>query len=108
MDAHAAHDDIRSHVKTYYMVFGALMVLTLVTVGVSYLHLSIPLAITVALIVAIVKGSLVALFFMHLSNERKMIYWVLALTAVFFIFMMFVPLLTNSDKIPGTLHGVEW
>ena len=108
MDAHAAHDDIRSHVKTYYMVFGALMVLTLVTVGVSYLHLSIPLAITVALIVAIVKGSLVALFFMHLSNERKMIYWVLALTAVFFIFMMFVPLLTDSDKIPGTLHGVEW
>jgi cytochrome c oxidase subunit 4 len=108
MDAHAAHDDIRSHVKTYYMVFGALMVLTLVTVGVSYLHLSVPLAITVALIVAIVKGSLVALFFMHLSNERKMIYWVLALTAVFFIFMMFVPLLTDSDKIPGTLHGVEW
>ena len=49
MDAHAAHDDIRSHVKTYYMVFGALMVLTAITVGVSYLHLSIPLAITVAL-----------------------------------------------------------
>ncbi len=108
MDAHAGHDDIQSHVKTYYMVFGALMVLTLVTVGVSYLHLSIPLAITVALIVAIVKGSLVALFFMHLSNERKIIYWVLALTVVFFIFMMFVPLFTDADKIPGTIRGIEW
>jgi cytochrome c oxidase subunit IV len=108
MDAHAAHDDIRSHVKTYYMVFGALMVLTCITVGVSYLHLSIPLAITVALIVAIVKGSLVALFFMHLSNERKLIYYVLALTVVFFIFMMFVPLFTNSDKIPGTFQGTTW
>ena len=98
MDAHA-QDDIRSHVKTYVMVFGALMVLTMITVGVSYLHLSIPLAITVALIVAIIKGSLVALFFMHLSHERKIIYYVLALTAIFFIFLMFVPLFTNSDKI---------
>ena len=31
MDAHSGHDDIRSHVKTYYMVFGALMVLTCLT-----------------------------------------------------------------------------
>ena len=99
--AHAAHSDhdIKSHVRTYYMVFGTLMVLTLVTVGVSYLHLSIPLAITVALIVAVIKGSLVALFFMHLSHERKLIYYVLALTVIFFIFLMFVPLFTNSDKI---------
>ena len=108
MDAHAAHDDIRSHVKTYYMVFGALMVLTGITVGVSYLHLSIPLAITVALLVAIIKGSLVALFFMHLSNERKLIYWVLSLTVVFFVFLMFVPLLTNLDKILGTIAGIHW
>ncbi len=108
MDAHATHHDMSSHVKIYYMIFGALMVLTGITVGVSYLHLSVPLAITVALIVAIVKGSLVALFFMHLSNERKIIYWALALTAIFFIFMMFVPLLTNSDKIPGTIHGTDW
>ncbi len=51
------------------------------------------MAITVALIVATIKGSLVALFFMHLSNERKLIYYALALTVVFFTFMMFVPLL---------------
>ena len=106
--AHGAHDDIRSHVKTYYMVFGALMVLTCITVGVSYMHLSIPLAVTVALIVAAIKGSLVALFFMHLSNERKLIYYALALTVVFFIFLMFVPLLTNSDKIGGTIVGTIW
>jgi cytochrome c oxidase subunit 4 len=107
MDAHAA-DDIRSHVKTYYMVFGALMVLTVVTVGVSYLHLPVGLAILVALIVAIIKGSLVALFFMHLSHERKLIYYTLALTAVFFIFVMFVPLATNLNKIRGTIMGISW
>jgi cytochrome c oxidase subunit 4 len=108
MDAHAAHDDIRSHVKTYYMIFGALMVLTTITVGVSYLHLSTPMAITVALIVAGIKGSLVALYFMHLLHERKVIYWVLILTLIFFIFLMFVPLATNSDKIMGTTPGTIW
>jgi cytochrome c oxidase subunit 4 len=110
MDAHAAHDahDIRNHVKVYYKVFGALMVLTCITVAVSYLHLSIPLAVTVALTVAIIKGSLVALFFMHLSNERKIIYWVLALTAVFFVYLKFLQLLNNSDKITGTVMGPVW
>jgi cytochrome c oxidase subunit 4 len=98
MDAHAA-DDIRSHVKTYFLIFGALMVLTIVTVGVSYLHLPVALAVLVALVVAGIKGSLVAMFFMHLKHERKLIYYVLALTVIFFIFLMFVPLATNLDKI---------
>ena len=108
MDAHAAHDDIRNHVKTYYMVFGGLMILTIITVAVSYLELAMPMAVTVALIVAVIKGSLVAMFFMHLLHERKVIYWALLLTVIFFIFLMFVPLLTNSDKIPGTTPGTIW
>ena len=108
MDAHAAHDDIRSHVKTYFMIFGALMVLTIITVAVSYLELATPLAVSVALIVATIKGSLVAMYFMHLLHERKVIYWALMLTVVFFIFLMFVPLLTNTDKVPGTTPGTIW
>jgi cytochrome c oxidase subunit 4 len=98
MDAHAS-DDISKHVKTYFMVFGALMVLTVVTVAVSYLHLPVHQAIIVALFIATIKGSLVALFFMHLNHERKLIYWVLALTVVFFMVLMLVPLSTNLDKI---------
>ena len=98
MDAHAS-DDISKHVKTYFMVFGALMVLTIITVGVSYLHLPVHQAIIVALFIATIKGSLVALFFMHLNHERKMIYWVLALTVVFFFVLMLVPISTNLDKI---------
>jgi cytochrome c oxidase subunit 4 len=98
MDAHAS-EDISKHVKTYLMVFGALMVLTCLTVGVSYLHLPTREQIFVALAIAIVKGSLVALFFMHLIDERRLIYSVLVLTVVFFIFLMFVPLATILDKI---------
>jgi cytochrome c oxidase subunit 4 len=98
MDAHAP-EDISKHVKTYLMVFGALMVLTCLTVGVSYLRLATHEAIVVALLIATIKGSLVALFFMHLVDERRLIYSVLVLTVVFFIFLMFVPLATILDRI---------
>lgn len=97
-DAHAS-EDVSKQVRTYFMVFGTLMVLTLVTVGVSYLRLEVHEAIVVALIIATIKGSLVALFFMHLSHERKLIYYALALTVVFFAFVMLVPLLTNLDRV---------
>jgi cytochrome c oxidase subunit 4 len=99
MDAHASHDDISKHVGLYWKVFGALMVLTILTVGVSYLHLPTHTAIIVALAIATVKGTLVALFFMHLIDERKLIYMVLSLTVVFFIVLMLVPLSTNLDRI---------
>jgi|TARA_B100000315_G_C14116964_1_gene380758 cytochrome c oxidase subunit 4 len=92
-------DEIRKHVKVYVMVFVALMVLTIATVGVSYLELAIPLAILVALVVATVKGSLVASYFMHLVGEKKPVYWALMLTAVFFCVLMFLPLFTMLDHI---------
>jgi cytochrome c oxidase subunit 4 len=108
MDAHSA-DDIKKSVKTYMMVFGALMGLTVITVAVSYMHMPIvAMAVTVALVVSTIKGSLVAMFFMHLLHERKVIYWVLMLTLVFFIFLMFVPLFTNGDRITGTIHQPVW
>jgi cytochrome c oxidase subunit 4 len=98
---HAA--DIDRHVKVYITVFVALMVLTIITVAVSYLHLSTPMAVTVALLVASVKGGLVACYFMHLVSEKKLIYAVLVLTVVFFIALMALPVLTHNNGfwIPG-------
>jgi cytochrome c oxidase subunit 4 len=89
--------DIDRHVKVYITVFVALMVLTIVTVAISRLHLSVPIAVTVALLVAIIKGSLVACYFMHLISEKKLIYAVLALTVAFFIALMALPVLTFFD-----------
>jgi cytochrome c oxidase subunit 4 len=94
-DHHAV--DIDKHVRVYITVFVALMVLTIVTVAVSYLHLSVPMAVTVALFVAIVKGSLVAAYFMHLVSEKKLIYWIMLLTIVFFTVLMALPVLTHSN-----------
>ena len=92
---HAA--DIDRHVKVYITVFVALMALTLITVAVSYLHLSTPMAVSVALVVATIKGALVACYFMHLISEKKLIYAVLGLTVVFFIALMALPTLTQGN-----------
>ena len=93
---HAA--DIDKHVRVYITVFVALMVLTVITVAVSYLDLSVPMAVTLALIIATVKGSLVASYFMHLISEKKLIHAVLILTAVFFVALLLLPILTESNS----------
>jgi len=92
---HAA--DIDRHVKVYITVFVVLMVLTIVTVAISRLHLPVHIAVTVALLVAIIKGSLVACYFMHLISEKKLIYAVLALTAIFFVALLALPAVTVSN-----------
>ena len=92
---HAA--DIDRHVRIYITVFASLMVLTLVTVGVSRFHFPVPIAVSLALLVATVKGSLVACYFMHLISEKKLIYAVLALTVAFFVVLLALPVLTVHD-----------
>ena len=89
--------DIDRHVRIYITVFVALMVLTIITVAVSRFHLPLPIAVTVALIVATVKGSLVACYFMHLISEKKLIYAVLVLTAAFFVALLALPVATVND-----------
>jgi cytochrome c oxidase subunit 4 len=92
---HAA--DIDRHVRVYITVFVALMVLTIITVAISYLDLPVPTAVTVALFVATIKGALVACYFMHLISEKKLIYAVLVLTVAFFVPLMALPVLTHFN-----------
>ena len=89
--------DIDRHVRIYVTVFVALMVLTIVTVAIARLHLPVHLAVTLALLVATVKGSLVACYFMHLISEKKLIYAVLLLTAIFFVVLLALPVVTVHD-----------
>jgi len=87
-------EEIKRHVKIYISVFVALAFLTIVTVAVSYLDLALGQAITVALAIATLKGSLVALFFMHLISEKQIIFSVLLLTMIFFGVLLFIPVFT--------------
>ena len=91
------NEHIQEHIKVYLTVFGALGVLTVLTVAASYLNVSTTEAIFLALTIATLKASLVAGYFMHLITEKQTIIWVLALTFIFFLFCMFIPMITYID-----------
>ena len=89
-------------VRGYLAIFAALMVLTAVTVGVSYLDLSVTPTILVALAIATGKAALVAMFFMHLKGERPMVQWALGLTGVLFAALFAFLLWSEGDHLFGT------
>ena len=95
--------DIAVQVRGYMFVFGALLVLTIATVGVSYLHLPETPAVAIGLAIALVKASLVAMYFMHLKGEREMVYWPLALTAFLFVGLIVGLLVSEGDHLFGTI-----
>jgi cytochrome c oxidase subunit 4 len=93
------HADVDRHVRAALFVFGALLVLTGFTVAAYYLELPTHLAIALALLIATVKGSLVAAWFMHLISERKLIYWALILTAILFVPLLLFPTFVALDVV---------
>jgi cytochrome c oxidase subunit 4 len=97
MDAHE-QEHFQQHIRRYLYVFYALLFGTLITVGASYIpfgHHAINIA--VALFIACSKAGLVACYFMHLISERKMIYGILAFTAIFFVGLMFLTVWSSHD-----------
>ena len=95
--------DYKETVRRYYIVFAVLLIGTVITVSISYLHLPLHLAVTLALIVATVKASFVACYFMHLISERKLIYCILGFTFFFILGLFSLPPCTIS--VPdGTQH----
>lgn len=91
-------EEVRKSLKTYLFVFGALAALTAVTVGVSTLGLKmdwpITVAVIIAMIVAITKGSLVGAYFMHLNHERGVIWQIIFVCIIFFLVLLLIPSLT--------------
>ena len=99
MSSEHSTESIQEHIRVYLMVFGALGILTVVTVLASYLEISTSEGIFLALIIASVKASLVAGYFLHLISERNTIIWILILTVVFFFVMLFLPLVSYTDQV---------
>ena len=76
-------EEIQKSKKTYLLVFGALLVCTVVTVlvatqekldfgGHGFDHVDC----LVGLAIASLKAGLVAAIFMHLNHEKKAVYWI--------------------------------
>jgi len=91
------------HIANYRKVFIFLLIGTALTVIASYLelnvHNSIAGAIFIGLLIASIKGYLVAANFMHLNSERKMIYWILLLTVFFLSILLFIPILWDLNNM---------
>jgi cytochrome c oxidase subunit 4 len=111
MDAHAhpaaPGKDHVPHVlplSTYLKTWGALLVLTAVTVGASYVNFGAA-NLWIALLIASVKAATVALVFMHLYYDHKfhaVIFGVsLVFLAIFIIFTMF------DTQTRGRADGIE-
>jgi len=80
--------------RIYIIVWIALIILTGVTWGVSYVNLGMG-NVAVALFIASVKAALVALFFMQLRYEKRII-WAFALFPLFFLALIIFGTLSDT------------
>jgi cytochrome c oxidase subunit IV len=81
--------------RAYYAVFAALIGLTLLTVGLSFVDLG-RLHTAVGLSIAALKGLLVAGFFMHILYSSRLI-WIVAGTGLFWLGILIA--LTMTDYL---------
>src|SRR5512132_412431 len=89
-----------SHVPRYLVVWGALLVLTFGTWAISRVHIPGMGAILVALGIAIAKGTLVALFFMHLYDQPGANRIVFVTSLVFVALLVGLTVLDNATRFP--------
>ena len=79
--------------STYYAIFGALMLLTAITVAVAFINLG-SFNFPVAIGIAVMKATLVILFFMHAKYSSKLTKLFVG-TAFFFLFILLTLSLTD-------------
>jgi len=97
----ATAHNIQEEIKKYKSVFIKLLVLSVITVGVSYINFGVTTAIIVALIIATIKGLLVACCFMHLLSEKKLIFVLLGFTAFFLLSMLLLIYAAQYNLMEG-------
>jgi len=106
----AKFDSLPKDVRTYLVIFGILMALLVVTVAVAYIpHLPSTVNVAVALTIAIIKATLVVLYFMHVK-EATHVTWVFAGSA--FLWLAIMIALTMADyatrnDTPGQIPDVS-
>src|SRR4051794_37489650 len=97
------------HTVPYFTIFIVLVALTVVTVGIAFVRFPNELInVALALLVATVKGCCVALFFMHLKFEGKLIYLMLIVPVCLMLILVFalIPdiVMTDPDSASASLH----
>ena len=81
--------------RTYYLIFLTLMVCTAITVAVAFVDLG-PLNAVVAMTIAVLKATLVVLFFMHVKYSTRLT-WAVVLGSLFWLGILIV--MTAGDYL---------
>ena len=96
--------DIQKETKNYLVIFGGLILLGGVAIGVHFLQLPIKLSIVIILAIALTQAAISAAYYMHLIAEKKLIYFVLIMAAAFFLSMILLIAFGHFDTPQGTSH----
>ncbi len=99
-EEHDDHHDVSKHVNKYLLVGGLLLVFTVITVALSYFDFGSHKAnMAIGMFVATIKAGLVAVIFMHLAAEKKLVYQVLIFTGLFVVALFWLTYLAWYDPI---------
>jgi cytochrome c oxidase subunit IV len=91
-------------VRTYIFVLVALVLMTFLTVGVSFISLSPSWHMAIGLSIGTVKAALVLLFFMHVIHSPKLVWVVIA---VALLWLLILVSLTYTDYLTrGLIPGM--
>jgi cytochrome c oxidase subunit 4 len=96
------HRNMQEHhgAGRYYMVFAALIVLTVVTYITGRMHLP-TFGLALALLIATTKGMLVLLFFMHLVDHKGANRLVMGVSVLFVLLMLIFPMADLATRFRG-------
>jgi len=89
-----------SHLARYGVVWVALLLFTVLTYTLARIHLPGLWAIAAALLIAVVKGSLVVLFFMHLWDQSGANRLVFGTSLVFVALLIGLIIADNATRFP--------
>ena len=82
------------------LIFGALLVLTFLTVGVTYVDFGYNMNLLVAMAIALVKAALVGLYFMHLRWDAPLNGFILVASLLFVTLFITISLVDTGQYAP--------
>ncbi|MFN0100455.1 MAG: cytochrome C oxidase subunit IV family protein [Bryobacteraceae bacterium] len=86
--------------RIYAIILGALLILTAITVGAAYVNFG-SFNLIIAVLIATLKATLVALFFMHLRHDPPLNAIIFVSSLIFLGLFLLFPLIdiTSRDKV---------
>ena len=83
-------EEIAQEERRYFRVFFLLGLLTMLEVGVIYMPIPHFVIVTSLILLAATKAALVALYYMHLANEKTLLTWIAVTPAILCVFLLFM------------------